>query len=580
MNVRYTADDQQKLTDVAMGRLAPTLLIEGGQVLNVFTGQLERKEIAIAGRRIAYVGKLEQSGLSIDSTTERFDATDFILVPGYIEPHAHPFQLYNPVSLAEKVLTLGTTTLISDNLFHFTQLEDRELFDFLEELDHSPVKHFWWARWDAQTPLPAEKEYLFSADRVKEMLSHPLVLQGGELTDWMPLLQGDARMLEWMMEAKQKGKRVEGHAPGASYRTLSRLAAAGVTGDHESISPEEVWQRLELGYMTTLRHSSIRPDLPVLIQGLLKKEYVPWHRLMLTTDGATPLYLEQGFTDYLIRTAIENGCDSVRAYQMVTINPAIYYGLEGDLGAIAPGRIADINLLSSLDRPTPAIVFAEGKKWAEGTRLTATFPQANWQTYQGLQGEFSLSLTAEDFVFPDELEESVPVINLMNPVITRLTQESRELEEDCLYAFLVDPRGKWITPGVIRGFGQGIDGIASSYTGSNDLVVIGRDPASMAEAANRVGHLGGGIVWMQEQTLHYQLPLPLAGKMSKIPLDQLIEDLKPLIEQLKAFKHPFHDPLYTFLFLSSTHLPQVRLTADGLMSIKDKKIILPSIHIR
>ena len=126
--------------------------------------------------------------------------------------------------------------------------------------------------------------------------------------------------------------------------------------------------------MTTLRHSSLRPDLPELIKGLLQwNGEIPWHRLMLTTDGPTPPYLRKGFVDYVLRTAMEAGCPPVRAYQMVTLNPACYYRLDEHLGAIAPGRIADINILSSLEEPVPERVVADGEPVAERKFSCAPF---------------------------------------------------------------------------------------------------------------------------------------------------------------------------------------------------------------
>ncbi|MBA4495478.1 adenine deaminase C-terminal domain-containing protein [Paenactinomyces guangxiensis] len=587
MYFRQSAEEQQFLMDVAMGRKAPTLVIVGGQILNVYTGRLEQKDIVVAGRRIAFVGRSEQSGVRTDASTKIFNASGKILVPGYIEPHAHPFQLYQPVSLAEKVLPLGTTTLIHDNLFFFAQLEDEKMLSILKQLDNAAVKHFWWARLDPQTHLAQEKQHLFSYERVREFLSHPLVLQAGELTDWLPLLQEDPTMSTWISDAKKYGKRVEGHAPGASYRTLSRLAAAGVTGDHESISVEEVWNRLELGYMVTLRHSSIRPDLPQLIKGLLEKQRVPWHRLMMTTDGVTPLYLKPGFTDYLIHTAIESGCDPIHAYQMVTINPAVYYHLDEHLGGIAPGRLADINLLASLESPTPVTVFAEGEKVADKGKCLTQLPQLDGELFAKLRWRPDFRLSTADFSIPCEQGRKFPVIQMVNAVITKMTEETLVQhngqiqwaeDDDRLLAFLVDRHGKWITPGVIHGFAKGIDGLASSYTGSHDLLVIGRDPEMMAEAANRVLEQGGGIVWIQDQSVYMNLSLPIAGWISRDPIDQLITQLEPFVDRLRAFGYPYSDPLYSFLFLSSTHLPQVRLTANGLMRVKDKKILYPAVQ--
>ncbi|MFD1396092.1 adenine deaminase C-terminal domain-containing protein [Kroppenstedtia eburnea] len=586
MTNRIRRQDLERLIQTATGKLLPTRVLVGGRVLNVFTGELELADVALCGERIAYVGDLKNGGLQLPDSRRIIDVTDKVLVPGYIEPHAHPFQLYHPVTLAAEVLKGGTTTLINDNLFFFTRMDPDHWSRLLEELDRLPVKMLWWARLDAQAHLSEESRFLFGGDRVSGELKRPSVVQAGELTDWTPLLEGEESRTRWVGEVRERGIRVEGHAPGASFRTLSRLAAAGVTGDHESISAGEVLDRLRLGYMTTLRHSSLRPDLPKLIKGLLQwKGEIPWHRLMLTTDGPTPPYLGRGFVDHALKTAMEAGCPPVRAYQMVTLNPAGYYRLDEHLGAIAPGRIADINILSSLEEPVPELVVADGEPVADRRSLLCSFPEVDWAGYPTLNRRW------RGWVRPEHLNElprarggKIPVLRLLNPVITKLewrespegTRPNLPLDGEDLLVALADRDGKWITKALVRGFGRNIDGLVSTYNGSEDLLLVGRNPAAMARAANRALEQGGAITWVQNGEEVYNLPLPLAGKTSLLPLSELIPRTEEFLRRMKEHEHPFHDPVYTFLFLSSTHLPQVRLTADGLMQIKEKKVLVPA----
>jgi adenine deaminase len=586
---KLKADSLSRLIETSMGLRPPQKVLTGGQVLNVYTGRLENKDVALAEGRIAYIGSLEEGKVVAGSETEGIDISGCILVPGYIEPHAHPFQLYNPVTLAEKVLSTGTTTLISDNLHFFTGLEPSEQVELQKELAKLPVHYFWWARWDPQTFLGEDRKGLFSYERVKQAMALPNVLQGGELTDWVSLLNRDDSMLRWMCDAKQNGQRVEGHAPGASYRTLARLAAAGVTGDHESIDPDEVWRRLELGYMTTLRHSSLRPDVPVLIRGLMERaDEVPWHRLMMTTDGPTPPYLREGFVDVMLRAAMEAGCDPIHAYQMVTINPAVYYGLDDQLGGLAPGRVADINVLQSLEDPTPVHVLAQGDWAVQDRKRVLDMPFVDWSAYEGLRVRSDWEVSPSELKLTDRAE-TIPVIHMINPVITKgaevpATPDIRSgclpPEEDRLYVILADRYGRWITKGLLTGFGRGIDGLASTYNGSGDLLLIGRDVEAMARAANRVLRDGGGISWDQGGNALFHLPLPLGGHMSLQSVDMLIDPSEELIRHLKRHDHPFYDPIYTFLFLSSTHLPQVRLTSKGIIRVKDRQILAPSERLR
>jgi adenine deaminase len=346
-----------------------------------------------------------------------------------------------------------------------------------------------------------------------------------------------------------------------------------------------VWERLRLGYMVTLRHSSLRPDLPVLMEGLVREQEVPWHRLMMTTDGPTPSYFRHGFVDHLIRTAIDAGCDPVRAYQMVTINPAVYYRMDERIGGIAPGRLADINVLSSLDEPVPLQVIANGELVATDGQWVKSPPSIEWSRFSATQHSSPWRADVRQLRWQVKEGETVPVLNLVNPVITKLTEETVSTgpdeallseDDDRLFAYLIDRNGRWITRSLIRGFGRNIDALVSTYNGSGDWLVIGRNIEAMVQAVRRASDDGGGITWIQGGETYFHLPLPLLGMMSEWPMERLTEKADELTEKLKRFGHPFYDPIYTFLFLSSTHLPQVRLTADGVLRVKDRKIVYPA----
>ncbi|BAS27769.1 adenine deaminase C-terminal domain-containing protein [Limnochorda pilosa] len=564
-----------RVIDVATGRTPPTLLITGGRVLNVYTGRLEEKSVALAGERIAYVGALEGSGLSLPADVPVLDASGRVLVPGYIEPHAHPFLLYNPATLAAAVLPRGTTTLISDSLTFFNGLPDPELHRLLEALAGLPVRFLWWARLDSETLLDSDQEALYAPQRVERFLARDDVVQAGELTAWPRLLAGEPAMVSGVAAARALGKRVEGHLPGASYRTLARLAAAGATADHEAIAAAEVLDRLALGYHATLRHSSIRPDLPALLDGLRASgawETLPWHRLTLTTDGPTPPYLRQGFTDHLLRIAMDHGVEPARAYAMATVNAAAYYRLDEHLGGLAPGRQADVNLLRDLSEPTPEVVVARGRVAARDGTLLEPFTQPGWDRCPPYR--FSGPVPHADHFRPGP---GLPALRLENAVITRVVAEPPGRPADgWLLACLVDRAGRWITRTWLSGFARNLQGFATTFTGSGDLLVLGASPEAMAEAARRVREMGGGIAWSQEGLPVYELPLPILGTVSDLPVEILIERAEEVVARLRVAGHTFEDPVYTLLFLSSTHLPEARLTARGVVHVRSGRVLAPS----
>src|SRR5699024_7578448 len=307
--------------------------------------------------RIVYVGNdLPHK----QENTEFIDCQGKYLVPGYIEPHAHPFQLYNPEQFALHAAQFGTTTLINDNLMLLLLLDKKKAFSLLQAFSHFPVSMYWWARYDSQSALQDEEDSFNTTD-VLDWVSNPFVVQGGELTAWPHLLAGDDRLIYWIQETKRLGKPVEGHFPGASDLTLTKMKLFGINADHEAMTGEEAIKRLELGYQVGLRYSSIRPDLPRLLEEILDQGLTTFDNLMMTTDGATPSFYENGVMNLCIDIAIEKGVPIEEAYRMASYNPAKHLLLDEMIGSIAPGRIAHINILSAKDNPHPESVLAKGK---------------------------------------------------------------------------------------------------------------------------------------------------------------------------------------------------------------------------
>ncbi|MGZ4164567.1 MAG: adenine deaminase C-terminal domain-containing protein [Tumebacillaceae bacterium] len=547
----------------------------------MYSGELLEMNVWVKGNRIAYVGPRVYEGVN----AQVIDATGKVLVPGYIEPHAHPFQLYNPIRYAETILARGTTCSVNDNLVLYMQMEFGQIGRFFEQTSALPIKMMWSVRLDAQSHVP-EKRHKFQANTIYRLLKNPSVWQVGEVTDWKSWIDGDEEMRDGALEAKSLRKRVEGHCAGMSYETLNVATAAGVTADHEAINTEDALRRLRLGIWTTLRHSSLRPDLPDILPGLIG-ELKQWNRVMMTTDGPTPEYLKNGYSDYLIRLAIELGLDPITAYQLVTINPATYYGVDDEIGGIAPGRVADILLLSELCNPTPELVIADGQVVARDGNLLQPLEDPNWATL-GLPPLPAIGKVSPEWFDVYTEEETFPVMKLQNPAITRRvdmpvrTEAGRivdlvESSEDLCYIALLNREGQWVCNGIIQSFATNLAAVASSYTGAGEIVVIGRDKAAMAAAVERVMAIGGGIVVLDgtHNVLH-ELPLTVGGVMGTQSVDELVAESGKLAETFAEVGHPHYDPVYTLLFLSSTHLPELRLSSEGLFEVKTKRILHPA----
>ena len=569
----------------------PDLILEGGRVLNVYSGELLDANVRVRGARIWYVGPRSSSA---GENAMRLDVSHKVLVPGYIEPHCHPWNVYNPVSLGEEFCRLGTTTLVCDNLIFYMMMGVERFEAFMAAFSKMPVKFFWFVRLVPQTPVEQE-ETLFSAANLKRLLRNPLTLSVGEITRWQELVKGNPKIQKIIRFARTLGKRVDGHTAGAKYENLGIISRAGVDSCHESITSQEVLERLRLGFHVILRESSLRQDLRDLLKGV-RENPLSLRRLMLTTDGSSPgFHLDSGMTDHLVRTAIKEGIDPVEAYRMVTLNPATYFGLEDRLGGIAPGRDADILVLGDLRAPTPELIISKGRIVAEKGALRAPFPVPEWRRFLiAPEREYRVRATKDLFEIPvkrmkERQRVSFPVIKLISTVITRIERlefpvrngmlDLPAAEGFCRVAAL-DRRGSWIANGILEGYADRIDGIASTFNTAVQILVIGQSPSAMASAVNRVVRMGGGIAAVDGRKVVFEMPLPIGGMMSDKPLKEIAATERSLKEFLSSRGYPFHDPLYTFIFLPNDFLPEVRINRKGVVDIKKNEVLWPARSLR
>lgn len=556
------------------GSEKPTLLLKNATYLNVFTKQWVEAHVWIYEDRIIYVG--EKLPSQIDDV-EVVDCKGKYLVPGYVEPHAHPFQLYNPEQLALHVGKFGTTTLINDNLMWHFLLSKKKAFTLLENFNKMPTSMYWWGRFDSQTAL-MDEEAIFNTRNVLDWLRHSSVVQGGELTSWPSLLAGDDRLLYWIQETKRLGKPVEGHFPGASDFTLTKMKLFGINADHEAMTGEEAIKRLELGYQVGLRYSSIRPDLPRILEEILEKGITAFDNLMMTTDGSPPSFYEDGMMNQCIDIAINKGVPIEDAYRMASYNAAKHLLLDEKIGSIAPGRIAHINILTAKDNPHPQSVLAKGQWLVKNNEDQQVTPIIDWEAYKIEPLNLDWDLDMEDLQF------SVPIgLDMFNDVIikpyaieTDVSLDVLPAEKNDAFLLLVDRDGKWRVNTALRGFTNRLGAIASSYSTTGDFVFIGKSKHDILLAWKRLKELGGGIVVVNEGKVLLEIPLKLGGMMDHGNMTDLITKEKELKKLLEEFGYQFDDPIYSILFLSSTHLPYIRITQQGVIDIMKKEVLFPS----
>jgi len=577
-------DDVTTLIEVSRGRAPADLYVRGGTVANVYSGEYLQANVAVKNGRIAYVGLSEES-VGVD--TEVIDASGKYVCPGYVEVHAHPWAIYNPLENCRAILPLGTTSVFFDTLFFLLLMEDAAFDELMNGVASLPLNVFWSVRVAPQSTMRDESSR-FDGNRIRRLLGLPNVAGVFEITRWPQLFEGNPRYLERIADARSLGKRVDGHTAGCSYDKLNTVVAAGADSCHEAIDAQQALDRLRLGMYVFLRDSSLREDLRELIR-IVTENQVQTSRLCLTTDGPSPQYFaDKGSVEYLADVAVQEGVDPMAALQMITVNPATYFHLDHRIGGIAPGRMADIVIKPRVDRFRPETVITRGRVVARDGQLVTKFPDFNWVHCPFDHPEIPPGTCIRPehvMVRAEDASSSFPVMDLVSAVITRRRDLDLPVVGDFVdlsgidgmhFITLLDRHGTWASNGVIKGFASNLEGLATSYTTSAHVVVLGKSGEAMAKAANRLYELGGGIVLVEDDRVIYELPLELGGAMSAQPFDAAVRESKKIVDLLAQRGHPYGDVLYTMLFLSCDFLPEVRVTCAGVYDVKARQTLRPS----
>lgn len=575
---------REGLIQAALGRISPELIVRNIQLVNVYSGEiLSGQEVAVWQGRIAYVGPDAKSGPS----TEVVDGRGMYLVPGMIDIHGHADIMSSPLALAKKILPTGTTGMLTDTQGICGAIGTKGLQLMLEATADIPFRYYLAAPATFPPMTEFEGEDIFPKDIVASFLENPRVLSLAEITAWGRLMIPEREFVEKLICAREQGKCIEGHTAGCSHDKLNALIACGITSCHESITAKEALNRLRLGLYVILRHGSIRADLKPLSEMITGNPFLDTGRVMLSPDWLSPQdVLKHGYLNYLVSEAVRFGIPAVKAIQMVTINPAVYLGLDQEIGGIAPGRWADMFLAKDLDDLLPETVWVGGKVVAHQGELTVDipkFPEVGLQEWRKGRAP-RIPVRAEDFFIQSTgTAAEIPVIKMVNKTITKPVNITLPLKNghidiqgnpDLLKIAMWSPeRNAWVT-GILTGFGAAVGGVACSIAFDTHYpIVMGNNEQDMAQAANRMLELGGGIVIFDAGQLVGEMAMKTGGIFSNADLEEIAQGMTQLNTYLQGKGCPWDDPLSGMYFLGFTGLPYVRITQKGIVDISQKKVI-------
>jgi adenine deaminase len=103
--------------------------------------------------------------------------------------------------------------------------------------------------------------------------------------------------------------------------------------------------------------------------------------------------------------------------------------------------------------------------------------------------------------------------------------------------------------------------------------VVGAKEEDMAYAVNRIYELGGGVVLSVNGQVEAELPLPIAGLMTGLSMEETAQRLNAIQEKAEALGFPYPDAALTLATLTSPAIPFLRISEDGLVDVRSGQFV-------
>ncbi len=562
-------DIRKRLLATIMGEEKPDLVIKNCGVLCVFTGEIIKTNIIIAGNRIA----CWNSGINEGEKT--IEAEGFYAIPGLIDGHTHiESTMLTTSELARQIVPRGVTTIIAD-LHEMASLFGKEgVKVFMEEAREVPMRLY--------IQVPA----LLNNETAEDLLDFKEVVSFGEAS--LPRIMRDPeKFIDLYEKTRAHGKIITGHAASLNLGSeLCALTALGHCDDHECATVHEAMDRIRMGQRVMIREGSAAKNLKKLIKVVLDAPNLGSRCLFCTDDVDVSDIITQGHMDNCVVSAVSEGVAPELSISMATTNCAEHHRLEQDLGSLAPGRFADIVLVPELFEIRPEKVIFDGELVAEKgkalwSRKQVFFPQ-----------KFYKSVNLGKIPKPEDLRLPLPENKHVRVRIIRIQPEQilkeldmemvqvingkieNDIERDILKIAVLERRqgtGK-IGIGLVRGFGLKSGALASSIAhDEHDIVVVGATDEDIIAAVNKIHEEQGGLVVANEGKVTASVSLPVGGLISQLQAPELARELEMAKTEAVKLGCPLPAPFVTLSFIPLIGLPKIGISKEGLFDSASQK---------
>lgn len=571
--------NKQKLKnriEAASGRKKAGLVIKNCKIVNVFSGEIQEKSVAVTDGVIVGTGNYEGE--------KEIDAGGAYLLPGLIESHMHiESSFVTPEEIGRLLVPHGTTTIIADP-HEIVNVAGLKGLDYMLEASENTALDIKFMLPSCVPATPFEHSgAVVDAEAMKQPITDERILGLGEYMNFAGVVNGDEAELEKLMVAHENGKFIDGHCPGLSGKALNAYAAAGVHTDHECSTLEEMKERIENGIYVQLRQGSACHDLARLLKGVTP---VNSRRCVLCSDDRQPKTIfEEGHLDGHLRICVREGIDAVTAIQMGTINAAECYQLH-DRGAIAPGRRADMILVDNLKDFRVQSVFIRGELAAENG---AYIPEIVRTSAEAVASSVNVEGFSGECLKMKLKSPNVHVIDVFPGGIVTGKGEAKVLldeqgdfvynpkEDICKLAVIERHNGTGqMSVGFLRGYGIRTGAVALTIAhDSHNIIAAGVSNADMELAVNCLKEQQGGAVLVNNGEILDTMPLPVGGIMSDKTGEWVDKKLVAMHREACEILgvNDKLDPLMTLCFMALPVIPELKMTDMGLFDVKNFRFL-------
>ena len=555
----------------ARGDRPADLVLRGGQLVNVISGEIYTTDIVIHDRHVVALGAGYKG-------KEEVDLAGKYVTPGLIDAHVHiESSLVTPPEFARAVLPHGVTTVVTDphEIANVLGLEGMRFM--LERAKNGLLNMYVMASSCVPATAMETSGARLEAEDLEQLVDHPWVLGLAELMNYPGVAQGDEGMLDKIDLFKHKA--LDGHAPDMSGAMLNAYVAAGVQSDHECTAVAEAREKLRLGMTIFIREGTTTRNLLPLLPLVTKENHAA---ICFCTDDRIPADLiDNGSIDYMVRVAIAEGIEPLMAIRMGSYNTARYFGLT-KYGAVAPGKFADLLVVPDLTDFSPELVYRGGKLVARDGDIVI---ERGASRRINLRSSVNLAASELDFSIPARAKMVRVIGTVPDQVVTKHLQIEAKIlaglavsdpDRDILKIAMVERHRATgnVGLGFIKGFGLRRGAIAGTVAHDHhNLVVIGVDDESMRTAVKAIAGMGGGLVSVDGDRVLAHLPLPIAGLLSEAPIEEVRAQYDAMIAAAHELGNGMSDPYMVMSFMGLEVIPKLKLTDLGLVDVEEFKLV-------